>query len=1120
MNASLPDLPSPPARQAVVLGRRVRMLRLLVVLLTLLPAPFRAAPQESLALDLTAAERLWLRQHPVIRLGVDPQWPPFEFIDGEGNYRGIAAEYVTLLARTLGVRLEPVRTGTWAQVIELGKARKLDVLPCVAKTPERLTYLSFTRPYLNIPWMIVTRREAPLLTGIRELYGRPVAVVESFAIHERLRSEHPRLDLHLASSPLAGLKAVAAGQVEAYVDNLAVISHLIEAHSLANLKVAAPVSEGTDQLHFAVRSDWPELAAILDRALAAIPPAEHRELRARWAPVALDVGFNQILVLSAGGGILAILLLVFAWNRRLRMEITRRTLVQEALKASDQRHQLALEGGNLGSWDVNLETGELVVNSRWAEILGYRPEELVWHQDTWKRLIHAEDRERVLDVGRRYRQGLLPRYEVEYRAHTRDGAVKWLHSKGAVVERNDQGVPVRMVGTVADISDRKAVERQLLEATREAERANQAKSVFLANMSHELRTPMNAIIGMTHLAMQHRSPAQLQAYLDKILGASNILLGILNDILDISKIEAGRLEMERIPFPGESLLERLGDLFRAQVAVKGLELVLDPDPATPATLVGDPLRLGQILANLTGNAIKFTDRGEVEVRTRWLPGHPDQPPVWECRVRDTGIGMSPEQQKNLFQPFTQADGSITRRYGGTGLGLAISRRLAELMDGSIRLTSQLGQGSTFTLSLPMPRHRDNPPVTRVLLEGQPRPRILLVEPQATARHALVTMLLHMGAIPKAADTPTAALALVAEPSEPWSLALVASELILDDGPPLTRALETTAPWQGRPILPLTPAALGSDPRCVETPASREGERCLVKPVLPAALFHALQAVLAPATGAPPSVPPLPRQDAQPQTLRGRRILLVEDHDTNREITRELLENLGLQVALAHNGQEAVAAVGAQPFDAVLMDLHMPEMDGLQATRVIRTLPGLASLPILALTADSMAGIREQCLAAGMNDHLTKPFQPAAVVQALGRWLPAVVPPPQDKDRAGVRSLYSTAADQGLHRTAGDCTLDHRASDLSDYAGMVGSADEDLTARLRELATLLNQGNATAARVLERIRPLLAKDHPRMVERLERQIQDFDFEQAEKTLIGLCALLNLAPPADRDRPGSD
>ncbi|MBF0190202.1 MAG: response regulator [Magnetococcales bacterium] len=532
----------------------------------------------------------------------------------------------------------------------------------------------------------------------------------------------------------------------------------------------------------------------------------------------------------------------------------------------------------------------------------------------------------------------------------------------------------------------------LFNARKMAEDASQTKSYFLANMSHEIRTPINAIMGMIHLALQTHLNTQQRHYLARIEEAGRTLLHIINDILDFSKIEAGRLSLESIPFALDKVADRVAAMVAPKTQDKALELIVFVDHQLPPVLMGDPLRLGQILLNLMSNAVKFTETGEVSLEIL-CAGLTDRSARVDFRVRDTGIGMNPEQMARLFNAFTQADSSTTRRYGGTGLGLAICRHLVEQMGGEIRLTSEPGQGSQFSFQLAFPRagQHDTLPDTPEIPLRLTASRLLVADDHPMARRVCREMLAPYPCRIEEAENGLQAVdrVLRAAQHDPFDLVLMDWRMPGMDGLEALRRIREELGHQAPPIILVT--AFGHDE--VSTEASRqEVPWLLMKPFTASALLEMI--AHAQGGGDRPRVLKLHTKPAI-----GGRLLLVEDNELNQEVAKGILAMAGCRVEVAVNGVEALEQVQSGSFDLVLMDVQMPVMDGFEATRRIRADQKWQNLPIIAMTANAMSGDREMCLQAGMNDYVTKPIEPHILYDTLLKWLPDTVekpsPPPEE-----------------------------------------------------------------------------------------------------------------------------
>ncbi|MBT0959840.1 response regulator [Denitromonas iodatirespirans] len=732
-------------------------------------------------------------------------------------------------------------------------------------------------------------------------------------------------------------------------------------------------------------------------------------------------------------------------------DITERKLAERALRDSEAKHRLLLESLPQRVYYKNRDSVFVVVNQSYARQFGLQAADFPGRRDD--EFIGAERAERVRRLdGELIDSGRAQEFDEEFVA---DGVLYTHHTIKAPV-RDGEGRIIGLLGISWDISDRKRAEKALTEATRAAEAANRAKSDFIANMSHEIRTPMNAVIGLAHLLGQTALDGQQRDYLDKIHGSARSLMAILNDVLDLSKVEAGKLEIESRPFRLDQMLRDLATILSTNAQDKDIEVLFRIAPTVPAELIGDALRLQQVLINLGGNAVKFTDQGEVVVDVAPVK-HADGRIVLRFAIRDTGIGITTEQRRRLFQAFSQADSSTSRRYGGTGLGLAISHHLVGLMHGEIGVTSEPGVGSQFffTAEFGVPEQpvaRAQPPA------GVPRDmQVLIVDDNPTAREVLREIVAAFGWQAVLADSGKQALARVAEHG-PFDLMLIDWRMPDMDG--LEASHQIRQADRGAATVILLVTAYGRD-LMQKKADTDELDGLLVKPVTASMVLDAVATAYGAEAPAPPPA-------AVERALDGVRLLLAEDNAINQQVAREMLSQAGASVCMTANGREAVDTFRRTPeaFDAVLMDIQMPLMDGYTATAALRALPGGAAVPIIAMTANAMAADRERCLAAGMNDHIAKPLDPQVLVDTVSRWTrgalrveaPAVADSPVPFEVAGVDVAAL------LRRLGGNEALVRRllrdfASSAPDYAAACARAVQARDAEALDAAAHALKGMA-------------------------------------------------------------
>ncbi|MCP4723597.1 MAG: response regulator [bacterium] len=757
-------------------------------------------------------------------------------------------------------------------------------------------------------------------------------------------------------------------------------------------------------------------------------------------------------------------------------DITERKEAEEALSTEKRRLADILKGTNVGTWEWNVQTGETVFNERWAEIIGYTLEEISPTTiDTWMNFAHPDDLKISGELLEKHFTGELDYYECIARMKHKNGDWIWVLDRGKVATWTDDGKPLLMSGTHQDITNRKKAEEELQDMLKhleeqktiasqmaaEADLASAAKSEFLANMSHEIRTPMNGVIGMTGLLLDTELSDDQRRYTEIVRSSGEALLSLINDILDFSKIEAGKLELETINFNLRVLLDDFSEMMSLKVGEKGLELICVTPPEIPCLLMGDPGRLRQILINLAGNAIKFTHEGEIAIGTS-IESETDEDTIIRFSVRDSGIGIPAKKTDSLFDQFTQVDVSTTRQYGGTGLGLAISKQLAELMEGEIGVNSKEGEGSEFwfTARFNKQAERDQ----ELLLPADVRDaRILVVDDNETNREYLCVQLKAWEARPEDVSNGAACLKKLqtaVNEGDPFQITILDMQMPGMDGKALGKTIKADADLAGTHLIIMTSIGKRGDARLFKEIGF---SAYMTKPVRQSELIDCLTAVLSGKTHEPESQI-ITRHSLRESKRSNVRILLAEDNITNQQVAKGILKKLGFQADAVGNGLEAVNALKNIPYDIVLMDVQMPEMDGYEATEMIRdrnTEITNHDMPVIAMTAHAMQGDREKCLEKGMDDYISKPISPQALSEVLEKWLPDEKESVSSNDKA---SEPETQEPRDIEETAvpvfDKASLMARLMDDEELAGIIAEGFiQDIPNQIAALKEFLEAGDA-------------------------------------------------------------
>jgi PAS domain S-box-containing protein len=644
--------------------------------------------------ELTPEERAFLEELGPIQMAVDPDWMPYEYVTEDGDFIGIAPDLLDLIARRLDIQFEVIPTRDWEETLEIGRAGKSHIIPFLNQTAERDEWLLFTDPYFINPNVFVTREGHDFISDPRALQNKTIVLPSGTSIEQWVRRDFPNLEVITVETEAETFRYVEERRADMTLRSLTMAAYVIKQEGWFNLKIAGEVPEYANHLRIGVNKELPMLRDILNQGIATITPAEVQEAVNRYVSIQIVQRQNRRLALRISGIAFLVLALSLFWNHRLQK-------VSVALYESERSKSVLL--ANLPGIAYRCKFDEHwtmeFISEGCMKLTGYPSEALLYNRDlSFSSLIAHENRD---DLQKACEQAVANKtnLQLEYRLITRNGEEKWVYEQATPLF-DKEGRLECLEGMIIDISDRKSLETQMLKAKQEAEEAAAAKARFLAMMSHEIRTPLNGIIGLSRIMTESGLPEEETRKATLIRESGEHLLEIINDILDFSRLEAGKMTLELQPVALRNLFEKLHSMFEHSACEKNLRLVLSIDRNLPETLLGDAKRLRQVFTNLIGNAIKFTEKGQVSIIiTSQDSPNPDEVEV--CfKIIDTGCGIPEDQQEGLFKEFTQANVGTYRKYGGTGLGLAICKQLIDLMGGKISLESVPDRGCLFEVTLP------------------------------------------------------------------------------------------------------------------------------------------------------------------------------------------------------------------------------------------------------------------------------------------------------------------------------------------------------------------------------------------------------------------------------------
>lgn len=799
----------------------------------------------------TNEELTFISKYPVITIGVDPEFMPFEYVDSNGNYTGLAEDYIKRVEEISGLKFQHINGVNWQEAYLGAVEKNIDVLPCISKSADREKFFLFSDAYYNFQRVIVVK-VGSVIKKQEDLENLTIAV-QANSSHYGFLKEAGYKDIRTFQTVEKALSAVSTGEVSAFIGNLATTRYVANATGIPSLEYISYTSNQTNGLHFAIRNDWPILQSIINKSLQQITTDERVAIQNKWIGVEEKTDYTSLIRIGLGASVILLcgFAISFYWIIKLRNEVEKR----------------------------------------------------------------------------------------------------------------------------------KQIEKDLMLATREANEANRIKSDFLARMSHEIRTPLNGIKGMTFLLEHTDINHKQRAHLERIKQASNTMLNIINDILDFSKVEAGKIDIEYLPFRLDDAIKNVLNIIAYKIEEKELDFTLVREPNLPNAFVGDAKRLEQVLINILNNGIKFTDTGGITLSLYLVDTSRDKSTV-EISIKDTGIGVAEENIPKLFEAFSQEDSSITRRFGGTGLGLSISQNIVKMMGGQIYVESEVGVGTEFCIRLSFDIDHEESSRKKEETELFQGLKAIILDKAGTQLNLMHSYLLAFGIQAEMTTSNEQLLHLLETTEEvtgkPYDLIIIDYETPEGGADILHHIIDENVKISNHPKVMLLLPFLRDD--LMED--IDDHHVAISKPVFPSTLHDALIQLFDPTEAVDDLIKMNKKDMIEMPKDSAYHVLIVEDNKTNQYIAQSLLQSVGIKVSLASDGAEGISAFEneKQSLDLILMDLHMPNVDGYEATQIIRSKD--SQIQIVALTADAISGIEEKCKAYGFSAFISKPFEPEQFISKV------------------------------------------------------------------------------------------------------------------------------------------
>jgi len=1073
--------------------------------------------KKSEQLNLTIEEIEWIKNHKNITLGFGRAFPPFQFMTDMEEFKGMAADYVALLNKKLGINIEPVKNISWPEIIEKARKKKIDGLGCAASSPARREFLNFSKPYISLNQAIVIRMGNGI-TNENDLVGKRVSVVNKLVNEEVLKKRFPKTVFVIAASTEEAIRFVSENKADAFVCNVPVAQYYINKNDYNNLEISGYTNLKKINLSFGIRKDWPLLLSILNKGIDSITMDEHFKIWNKWLTMRFPKENNHYkLIASLVGaliGAIVIIFILYSLKKRLKNQIESRNAAESALisaqtrlmemmenapigvfrssregelifcnrqtldmmgyesvenatdshkdlanswyedpadrqimlnilkesgylrnyeyrakvsdnsikwismsarladydgekiiegfviditdqkknerelKDSREKLEIVMGAAKLSLWEVNFANNTNIPPVNMLKEMGFREEEVPKSMEERKVLIHPDDWPLITRALQKHIRGIEDTYRAEFRHLNRSGEWVWIEDIGRIVEYDENGQPVKMIGISSNINERKQNEENLRQYADEleiagkiADEANRAKSDFIASMSHEIRTPMNSILGMAEILAETSLDTKQTDYVNIIRSSGGNLLNLINDVLDISKVEAGELKVNKRPFNLLEQAEKITNMFYIRAHKKGVELMLSVKGDLPELVIGDHQRLGQVLVNLIDNSVKFTDTGHIIFEIK-LEDINDGNCVIGFYVEDTGLGIPEDKLELIFDRFSQLEEHHGKQRTGTGLGLNISKRLIELMGGTIVVKSEVGKGSRFGFRLNMKMQKitldkrleiDLNKAT-VLVADRNRLSGSIAEENINRINGQVELVYT-------SDELKDALCKGDDDDELfYDVVIMDVDLMRENIKKHGGVCEKARKNYGSVVVMQNPLATEEE----KDELKNLNFKLVNKPLMPTELYDIVVEIIHGIKKREMTKGEV--KEALSINIKGKRILLVDDSDNNIIIVNKYLEPFEVILDVAHNGEDGFMMYKkGNGYDLVLMDIQMPVMDGYTSVRLIRKYEkdnGLAHVPVVAMTAHAMKEDIDKSVDAGCNTHLAKPVSKTALLEKI------------------------------------------------------------------------------------------------------------------------------------------